>query len=84
MRDGYVPLTECRVETAEILAEAKYYLIQVRLSFSYLLRTIYWEVQKIVEKNSLQRFFAIEIFWFAIQLFVGFSAAVSELVKSDN
>lgn len=30
LRDGYVPLPECRVETAEILAEAKYYLIQVR------------------------------------------------------
>ncbi|KAM3722776.1 BTB/POZ domain-containing adapter for CUL3-mediated RhoA degradation protein [Dirofilaria immitis] len=28
LRDGYVPLPECRVETAEILAEAKYYLIQ--------------------------------------------------------
>ncbi|VDN18485.1 unnamed protein product [Gongylonema pulchrum] len=28
LRDGYVPLPECRAETAEILAEAKYYLIQ--------------------------------------------------------
>lgn len=29
LRDGNVPLPECRVETLEILAEAKYYLIQV-------------------------------------------------------
>ncbi|VDD88207.1 unnamed protein product [Enterobius vermicularis] len=28
LRDGNVPLPECRVETLEILAEAKYYLIQ--------------------------------------------------------
>uniref|UniRef100_A0A915PSA4 BTB domain-containing protein n=1 Tax=Setaria digitata TaxID=48799 RepID=A0A915PSA4_9BILA len=28
LRDGYIPLPECRVETAEILSEAKYYLIQ--------------------------------------------------------
>lgn len=35
LRDGYVPLPECRVETTEILAEAKYYLIQVRLSFYF-------------------------------------------------
>ncbi|VDM98463.1 unnamed protein product [Thelazia callipaeda] len=28
LRDCYVPLPECRVETAEILAEAKYFLIQ--------------------------------------------------------
>lgn len=37
LRDGYVPLPECRVETTEILAEAKYYLIQVRLSFYFFL-----------------------------------------------
>lgn len=29
LRDGSVPLPECRVEVEQILAEARYYLVQV-------------------------------------------------------
>lgn len=70
LRDGYVPLPECRVETVEILAEAKYYLIQVSL---------YHRLKFIAQRIS-----AIHAFLFTYYLIIGFSTAVPKLVESNN